>query len=421
MYTIKINGQIVSVNKYKTTVAKSVKVSKVAFDFDESWDNLSIFACFRNANIKQEYTVQMTKPYEVDIPWEVLSVAGKLEVGALGLNDGGIVKPTIWCTISDIVNGVSTDGIESAEPTPEIVVQITETADKAMDVANDAHNIAMSVKQSADAGLFNGKDGVSPIISINDIDGGHQITIIDGNSEQTIDVMDGSVGKDGVSGTDGKDGVSPTFVVSDIANGHRISITDANGVYDVDVYNGKDGYTPIKGVDYFDGKDGIDGEDGTDGKSGVYVGSGEMPEDCNVQIDPNGQPLSIDDIKGLSAYEVALQNGFGGTEAEWIESLHGASGKNGNDGIGVSSSIINNNGELIITYTDGHTENLGVVVGSKGDTGANGYTPIKGTDYFTEADKQEIVDMIDIPTIQHETWTFTLADGTIIEKEVALI
>lgn len=28
---------------------------------------------------------------------------------------------------------------------------------------------------------------------------------------------------------------------------------------------------------------------GDDGKSGVYVGSGEMPEGCNVQIDPNGE------------------------------------------------------------------------------------------------------------------------------------
>lgn len=30
------------------------------------------------------------------------------------------------------------------------------------------------------------------------------------------------------------------------------------------------------------------------GKSGVYVGSGEMPEDCNVQIDPNGEVFEID-------------------------------------------------------------------------------------------------------------------------------
>ena len=35
---------------------------------------------------------------------------------------------------------------------------------------------------------------------------------------------------------------------------------------------------------------------GKDGKSGVYVGSGEMPEDCNVQIDPNGEVFTIEQI-----------------------------------------------------------------------------------------------------------------------------
>jgi hypothetical protein len=32
---------------------------------------------------------------------------------------------------------------------------------------------------------------------------------------------------------------------------------------------------------------------GTDGKSGVYVGSGDMPEGYNVQIDPNGEASSV--------------------------------------------------------------------------------------------------------------------------------
>ena len=32
----------------------------------------------------------------------------------------------------------------------------------------------------------------------------------------------------------------------------------------------------------------------TGGNSGVYVGSGDMPPDCNVQIDPDGEVLSID-------------------------------------------------------------------------------------------------------------------------------
>ena len=152
MYTIKINGQFISVDKYKTTVVKSVKVSKVAFDFDESWKDLNVFACFKNSNIGNEYIIKITEPYETEIPWEVLEVAGKLEVGALGLNDNGIVKPTIWCAVSDIVNGVSTDGTIPADATPNVVAQITEIADNAV-------NIAQSVRDDANAGKFNGKDG----------------------------------------------------------------------------------------------------------------------------------------------------------------------------------------------------------------------------------------------------------------------
>lgn len=35
---------------------------------------------------------------------------------------------------------------------------------------------------------------------------------------------------------------------------------------------------------------------------------------------------------GLSAYEIAVQNGFEGSEAEWLESLKGSNGENGTDG-----------------------------------------------------------------------------------------
>ncbi|MBO5928869.1 MAG: hypothetical protein J6Q42_02500 [Clostridia bacterium] len=41
-------------------------------------------------------------------------------------------------------------------------------------------------------------------------------------------------------------------------------------------------------------------EDGElDGQSGVYVGTGEMPDNCNVQIDPTGESLSEEDIQRL--------------------------------------------------------------------------------------------------------------------------
>lgn len=48
-------------------------------------------------------------------------------------------------------------------------------------------------------------------------------------------------------------------------------------------------------------------------------------------------------------------------------SLSGGSGS-GTDGIGVSSASINENGELILTYTNGTTQNVGKVVGESGVT-----------------------------------------------------
>ena len=55
------------------------------------------------------------------------------------------------------------------------------------------------------------------------------------------------------------------------------------------------------------------------GESGVYVGTGDMPEDCNVQIDPNGEvfvvdqnysPTSTNPISGKGVMEALAQNGI---------------------------------------------------------------------------------------------------------------
>jgi hypothetical protein len=40
----------------------------------------------------------------------------------------------------------------------------------------------------------------------------------------------------------------------------------------------------------------LKGAKGDTGNSGVYLGSGDMPSDCNVQIDPNGELTTIEEI-----------------------------------------------------------------------------------------------------------------------------
>ena len=64
---------------------------------------------------------------------------------------------------------------------------------------------------------------------------------------------------------------------------------------------------------------------------------------------------------GKSAYELAVEHGFAGSETQWLASLKGEKGMAG-------------------------------VRGPTGLTGNDGYTPIKGTDYWTAEDRQGIID-----------------------------
>lgn len=68
------------------------------------------------------------------------------------------------------------------------------------------------------------------------------------------------------------------------------------------------------GADGTPGQDGAPGADGQDGSDGVNGADGIPGEN------------------GLSAYDVALANGFVGTEAEWLASLEGPPGPDGADG-----------------------------------------------------------------------------------------
>ena len=97
----------------------------------------------------------------------------------------------------------------------------------------------------------------------------------------------------------------------------------------------------------------------------------------------------IETAQGKSAFEIAVENGFVGTVEEWLESLVGArgdpgvKGDPGTDGKSITSTKINASGELVLTYSDGSTANVGVVKGKD------------GTDYvLTEADKTDIADIV---------------------------
>ena len=132
--------------------------------------------------------------------------------------------------------------------------------------------------------------------------------------------------------------------------------------------------------------------DSTLGKWREYTSSGSHTHDNKSTLDKltetsdgtllfNGNQIGGggSGTAGKSAYEIAVDNGFVGTETEWLESLKGAEGTNG----ATFTPYVSSSGELSWT-NDGDKKNPATVniKGSKGDRGDSGVTtPING--FFT--------------------------------------
>lgn len=103
---------------------------------------------------------------------------------------------------------------------------------------------------------------------------------------------------------------------------------DGKSAYEIAVEHGFVGtevewLESLKGVD---GKDGVNGKDGCDGRNGV---DGLLGKDGKDGADGLPGRDGIDGIDGKSAYIIAVEHGFSGTETEWLQSLKGADGKDG--------------------------------------------------------------------------------------------
>lgn len=180
---------------------------------------------------------------------------------------------------------------------------------------------------------------------------------------------------------DGEDGYSPTIEVTEIDSGHRLIITDIDGMKHVDILNGadgQDGYTPQRGIDYFDGAQGLPGKDGTGIESVI------LNADYTLTIRfTDGTHYTTPSIRGeVGAAGKDGENGKNGTSIahEWSGTTLVVT-----SATGTSSVDLKGDKGDPFTYEDFTPEQLDSLKGEKGDF------PIKGTDYFTPADKSEFV------------------------------
>ncbi len=123
-----------------------------------------------------------------------------------------------------VVSGGGTNGADGFSPTVDI------------EPIDGGHRISITDKDGTQtADVLDGRDGK---------DGADGYTPVKG-----VDYFDGQPGAKGDPGDPGADGISPTVAVQDITGGHRVTITDKYGAKTFDVMDGKDGEGGSGGVD----------------------------------------------------------------------------------------------------------------------------------------------------------------------------
>lgn len=101
-----------------------------------------------------------------------------------------------------------------------------------------------------------------------------------------------------------------------------------------------------------------------------------------IPLSKNGKDCDMDAVKAMIEEAVKAvpvihgkdgQNGRDGKDGE-----KGERGEKGADGVGASGAMIDRDGALVLTMTNGEAKNLGVVVGKDGKDGLNGKDGVDG-------------------------------------------
>lgn len=313
--------------------------------------------------------------YKLEV-WEVWTDNGEVN-RTLYPSPGSFVQFTIESNITDSKGDIS--------KTISIDKIVSDIAQKA------SQNITISKVIMADS-------GTKPTV---------KKTATEAGVDFELTIPKGDPGKDG---NDGKDAVQPSFEVTatQLASDQQPTATimpnDDKTSFLINL-------GLVQGVQGIQGKPGIQGEPGPAGKNFDIK---KTFDSVKSMTDSKGEGITEGDFvliaSGVNDEDNAKLYVWTGTEFKYLVDMSGAQGIKGDQGIpGPAASfkpgtvtalpsdakptfeVVGDNG----TYTI----NIGIPQGVKGDqgdpgadgkSGTDGHTPEKGTDYWTDADKQAI-------------------------------
>ena len=307
--------------------AGMAKAVTVEFVFSDDWSGLTKTAVFSAGRTTVDVLESAWDGNKVVVPHEILADAGPIaRVGVYGANADGLILPTVWVTLGKVMPAAEPSGDPGADPTLPIWAQLQEIIGDLADLTTKAKNNLVAAINEA---AKTGSGGAGSI-DLRTADGYIQYSNDGGATWENLIALADLKGEKGEKGN-----------------------TGATGPQGKPGERGPQGETGPQGPQGETGPDGAPGKDGSPGKDGAPGADGAT---FTPSVSASGDLSWTND------------GGKGNPETINIKGPQGEPGPTGPQG---------ENGP------QGPT-------GATGPQGPAGKTPVKGTDYFTEADKQEI-------------------------------
>ncbi len=361
-----IEAQILENHKImisKNAVSDSVKYETIRFRFPKAWDTYVKTATFKTEDSTVSVVLQEGNPLcvsenECYIPHEVLTFPG-FNLSVFG-NEGDTLATTANGFVTVIKSGYE-EGVSPKEPTPDeysqIITLMTETKD-----------IAQSVRDDADNGLFKGEKGEK------------------GDSGNVLADQ-----KYNPKSENAQSGKAVAEAIAEALIGDDYSFSEIKGLNVTRVLRGENGTYTLT-LDFISG---LEGE--------IILIFGDQ---VIIGVSDNTEYLNSIGIEEGSTYQIKISNGA----VEYIGKM--IYGEADNSGIHVGTEAPQNENVHVWLDTDdestpfsvnvseidgGHRVSITDNTGTNsfeilnGKAGAPGYSPIKEIDYWTSADQESIV------------------------------
>lgn len=218
LHEVQLKGYSVRPGNLSLGTFDSYGIEHLHVTLDDTWSGLAVTATF-NPPKGEPVEIRVPENGLIDVPAEATANEGTGSIVYCGVANG--VQLITKTQGYNVITHANVGGTEPFNPGESLATQVLQAALNAEKNSAEAKDVADGLRNDADSGKFNGKDGakgadgVSPTASVTQTDDGAKITVTDANGTTTATIRNGTDGKDGAPGAAGKDAVVDATLTQD--------------------------------------------------------------------------------------------------------------------------------------------------------------------------------------------------------------